>query len=182
MTKIRPRKRIDVEQVLVLRRAGERAIGLVEQAAVRRRQQFPGDRAEKRRRDERRGDQQRARVRRSGMSVRATSQPIGAATTQQTTLELVARITRRDQRIDEGRVGDELAEVVEREARRRGRRGCNRPATRSAGRSARTGWRRTRSGSAGTDRSRPLALRCRALPAIGRHRIDSRPHTRNSWV
>ena len=32
-------------------------------------------------------------VRRSGMSVRATSQPIGAATTQQIRLELVARIS-----------------------------------------------------------------------------------------
>src|SRR5262244_2357664 len=32
-------------------------------------------------------------VRRSGMSVRATSQPIGAAKAQQITLELVARIT-----------------------------------------------------------------------------------------
>ena len=32
-------------------------------------------------------------VRRSGMSVRATSQPIGAATTQQMMLELVARIS-----------------------------------------------------------------------------------------
>src|SRR5438552_6153470 len=32
-------------------------------------------------------------VRRSGMSVRATSQPIGAATVQQTTLDVVAMIT-----------------------------------------------------------------------------------------
>jgi len=32
-------------------------------------------------------------VRRSGMSVRATSQPMGAAKAQQITLELVARIT-----------------------------------------------------------------------------------------
>ncbi len=32
-------------------------------------------------------------VRRSGMSVRATSQPIGAATTQQITAELVARMS-----------------------------------------------------------------------------------------
>ena len=32
-------------------------------------------------------------VRRSGMSVRATSQPIGAATTQQMTADEVARIT-----------------------------------------------------------------------------------------
>ena len=32
-------------------------------------------------------------VRRSGMSVRATSQPIGAATRQQTMAEVVARIT-----------------------------------------------------------------------------------------
>src|SRR5215831_17485579 len=32
-------------------------------------------------------------VRRSGMSVRATSQPMGAATAQQMMLELVARIT-----------------------------------------------------------------------------------------
>ena len=45
-------------------------------------------------------------VRRSGMSVRATSQPIGAATRQQIALAEVGDDDRRDQRIDEGRVGE----------------------------------------------------------------------------
>ena len=40
-------------------------------------------------------------VRRSGMSVRATSQPIGAATAQQITPTLVARIEGGDERIEE---------------------------------------------------------------------------------
>ena len=55
-------------------------------------------------------------VRRSGMSVRATSQPIGAATAQQMIADEVARITVVIERIDEGRIGDELGEIVEREA------------------------------------------------------------------
>ena len=46
-----PGQRIDVEQRIGIR-AGEDAIELVEQPAVRRRQKFPGDRAEKRRRHE----------------------------------------------------------------------------------------------------------------------------------
>ena len=58
MTKTRPAKRIDVEQVLVRRRAGQVAEELIEQPAVRRRQQFPGDGAEKGRRHERRRHQQ----------------------------------------------------------------------------------------------------------------------------
>jgi len=40
-------------------------------------------------------------VRRSGMSVRATSHPMGAATAQQITAELNAKMTVRDQRIEE---------------------------------------------------------------------------------
>ena len=46
-------QRVDVEQILVLLRAGDGAEGLVEQPAVGRRQQLPGDGAEKRRGDER---------------------------------------------------------------------------------------------------------------------------------
>ena len=52
-----PGHRIDVEQMIVGIRAGQQSKQLVEQAAVRRRQQFPGHRAEKRRRHERRRDQ-----------------------------------------------------------------------------------------------------------------------------
>ena len=48
-----PGERIDVEQMLVRLRAGQRAVELVEQAGVRRRQQLPGDGAEERRRHER---------------------------------------------------------------------------------------------------------------------------------
>ena len=57
-------------------------------------------------------------VRRSGMSVRATSQPIGAATAQQIDARGGREDHRGDQRLDEDRIGDELGEIVEREARR----------------------------------------------------------------
>ncbi len=54
-------------------------------------------------------------VRRSGMSVRATSQPIGAATTQQMTADEVARMTVVISGLEEGRIGEERREVAERE-------------------------------------------------------------------
>ena len=50
-------------------------------------------------------------VRRSGMSVRATSHPIGAATTQQTIAELVARMTVVISGSMKARIGDELGEI-----------------------------------------------------------------------
>ena len=54
-----PVKRVDVEQMLVRLGAGDHAVELVEQAAVGRRQQLPGDGAEEGRRHER-GRHQRA--------------------------------------------------------------------------------------------------------------------------
>ena len=78
------RKRVDVEQPLVLPGPGHISISLIEQPAVRRGQQFPGDRAEERRCDERRHHQQ-AHELRYGRSVRETSQLMGAATAQQMT-------------------------------------------------------------------------------------------------
>jgi hypothetical protein len=52
-----PDQRIDVEQVLVGSSAGNDAVKLIEQSAVGRRQQFPGNRAEKWRRHKRGRDQ-----------------------------------------------------------------------------------------------------------------------------
>ena len=46
-------------------------------------------------------------VRRSGMSVRATSQPIGAATAQQISADKVASDEGGDQRIEKGGIGDQ---------------------------------------------------------------------------
>ena len=57
-------------------------------------------------------------VRRSGMSVRATSQPIGAATAQQIRLVLSGEDERGDERIEKRRIGEQRDEVAEREARR----------------------------------------------------------------
>ena len=53
-------------------------------------------------------------VRRIGMSVRATSQPSGAATRQQIALTENGDDQGRDQRIDEGRIGEQRDEVAER--------------------------------------------------------------------
>ena len=95
--------------------AGDEAVELVEQAAVRRGQQLPGDGAEKRRRDER-GGHQRA----DG----AAQRHVGARDQPAHRRRHDAADDRRrgredeggDQRIDEGRIGEQLGEVVEREA------------------------------------------------------------------
>ena len=115
------------------------AIELVQQPAVGRGQHLPGDGAEERRRHERGHHQDAHRLPRSGMSVRATIQPIGAATRQQTRLDGAGDDQRGQQRLDEGRIGEQGAEVGEREVagpvgereRRRARRWAARSARRA---------------------------------------------------
>ena len=143
MTKIRPGQRVDVEQVLVLRRAGEQPIDLVEQPAVGRGQDLPGDGAEERRRHER-GRHQRA----DGAGERqvgARHQPAhrrrdrAADDADETaTMTVVISGSTKSGSVNSWR---KLASVKRAGADRRG---CSRPATTPAGRPARTAAPRSR--------------------------------------
>ena len=116
-----PRQGVDVEQVLVLRRAGDDPVELVEKPAVRRGEDFPGHRAEERRRHERcrhqRADGARHR------HVGARHQPAHRRRDD------AAREAGRDrddesghQRIDKLRLAEQRAELIERERARLRRR------------------------------------------------------------
>ena len=112
-------------------------------------------------------------VRRSGMSVRATSQPMRRGDEAADHARRDGDDQGRDQRIEEGRIGDQLAEIVERERAGFVGEAVIRPATTSAARSARTRSRRSRSGSARTDRSPPARRRARREVRWSLRRADN---------
>ena len=106
------RERIDVEEVLVRGSAGRRPVDLVEQPAVRRRQQLPGNRAEKGRRHERSRDQRAHGA--AQRHIRARDEPThGRGEGAADDARAGRQDERRRQRIEECGIGDESLEIVE---------------------------------------------------------------------
>ena len=112
-----PAERIDVEQRLGAWIADGAAIELVEQPRVRRGEQFPGDRAEERRRDERGGHQRADGA--AQRHVGARHQPAHRRCDHAADDGGRGRKDDGgDERVEEGRIGDKAGEVVERETAR----------------------------------------------------------------
>jgi hypothetical protein len=106
-------QRIDVEQMLVALGAGQEAKELVEESAVRRGQQFPGDGAEERRRDEGGGDERANEL--AARHVRARHQPSHRCGNQAADDGGAGRDDRgRQQRIEEVGIGEQRDEVLQR--------------------------------------------------------------------
>ena len=99
-------------------------------------------------------------ARRSGMSVRATIQPIGAATTQQIDADRDGDDEGRQQRLDEGGIGEEGAEIGERDvARAIGEGEHHEPADRQHDQQAQAGGEQRHHGAGQVDARSPRRRR-----------------------
>ncbi len=146
-----PGHRIDVEQMLAGLDAGHEAIELVEQSAVGRRQQFPGDGAEKRRRHER-GRDQRA-YERPSRHVGARHQPPHRRRYDAADHGRGGGDGRGGhQRIEKIRIGEQRDEIPQRQAAGLFGERCRSRATTAASRSAPPGTPQTATAPAGSSR------------------------------